>query len=153
MGGTAVVAVAVLTGTSGVASASTPRHETIQLDAVQTSFAISVDNAPKNEINPGDSFVFSEKLYKAGTKTRVGTDYVQCTQITKVRAQCLATFGLNKRGTITVQGVLDTSADVDNTLAVTGGTAEFRAARGTFTVHSTAGDDSVTHQTFRLVLP
>src|SRR3978361_1037677 len=147
-GGTSVAAVAVLTGTSGVASASTPRHETIQLDAVQTSFAISVNNAPKKGIVPGDSFVFSEKLFKAGTKTRVGTDYVQCTQITKVRAQCLATFGLNKRGTITVQGVLDTSADVDNTLAVTGGTAEFRAARGTFTVQRSAGDDAAHHQTY-----
>ena len=103
-----------------------------------------VDNGPKGE-SPGDRFGFTEKLFQHGD--RVGRDAVDCTvkRVTRrsFTMQCLGTLTFKGRGQITIQGAItfsETSGD-EFSLAITGGTREFRGVGGEMVVVDRNGPD------------
>ncbi|QIK66654.1 hypothetical protein G7072_10160 [Nocardioides sp. HDW12B] len=103
-----------------------------------------VDNGPRGE-SPGDTFGFTEKLFQRGE--RVGRDAVECTikRVTRqsFTMQCVGTLTLRGRGQITIQGAItfsETSGD-SFSLAVTGGTGEFRGVNGEMVVVERDGPD------------
>jgi allene oxide cyclase len=81
----------------------------------------------------GDLFVFSNEVFDAANKIRVGSDQGYCVRITAGKSwECFWTLIL-KAGQITVQGpFLD---EGDSLLAVTGGTGEYAGAKGSMTLH------------------
>ncbi|MFE4552613.1 hypothetical protein [Streptomyces sp. NPDC056785] len=103
------------------------RTEIIQLDARQTG-SENLDVGKKG-LSPGDGVVVAEDLYRDGRKT--GDHSVVCTYIrTKPgELQCLGTFAL-PRGQITAQALLRLPVPSTVDLAITGGTGDYRSARG-----------------------
>ncbi|QFZ75630.1 hypothetical protein GFH48_22300 [Streptomyces fagopyri] len=101
--------------------------EIIQLVAKQTR-SENVDVGKKG-LSPGDGIVIAEDLYRDGKK--IGDHSVVCTYIlTKPgELQCLGTFAL-PQGQITSQALLHLPAAASVDIAVTGGTGDYRSARG-----------------------
>lgn len=103
-----------------------------------------IDNGPRGE-SPGDKFGFTEKLFQRGD--RVGRDAVECTIKRATRRsftmQCVGTLTLKRRGQITIQGAITFSETSGNdfSLAVTGGTREFRGVSGEMVVVERDGPD------------
>ncbi|MFE5142709.1 hypothetical protein ACFRDV_34510 [Streptomyces fagopyri] len=120
-------------GVSAGASASDtgPRirqhTEIIQLVAKQTR-SENVDVGKKG-LSPGDGIVIAEDLYRDGKK--IGDHSVVCTYILTEpgELQCLGTFAL-PQGQITSQALLHLPAAASVDIAVTGGTGDYRSARG-----------------------
>ncbi|WP_260848991.1 allene oxide cyclase barrel-like domain-containing protein [Streptomyces sp. SLBN-118] len=82
----------------------------------------------------GDEEVFTDDLFRGNVK--VGHDGGVCTLLTlepdgSSESQCVATFSL-PRGQIAAQGLIRLSAtgEADFDIAITGGTGEYRKARG-----------------------
>ncbi|MEU1533251.1 allene oxide cyclase barrel-like domain-containing protein [Streptomyces fagopyri] len=137
----AVGLAAVLLSTAPAASAAWPagpsasdtgrrirQHtEIIQVVAKQTR-SENVDVGKKG-LSPGDGIVIAEDLYRDGKK--IGDHSVVCTYIlTKPgELQCLGTFAL-PQGQITSQALLHLPATGSVDIAVTGGTGDYRSARG-----------------------
>jgi hypothetical protein len=80
-----------------------------------------VDTAPAGD-SPGDQILFTDDLFDPAGR-RVGRDEARCTIMFRGDVLCDATFVLAGRGQLTIEGV-------GLTFAVTGGTGEFRKARG-----------------------
>ena len=124
----------------------------------QTLQQATVDAPPPGD-SLGDRFVFSDNVFRDGT--RVGTDGGDCVLVLfkpgpdpkgppeTFTVQCVVTVSLPE-GTITVQGLIDFASRAPATLAVTGGTGEFRTARGEAEV--TNATEDVTQVLFRLIL-
>lgn len=101
--------------------------EIIQLVARQTH-SETVD-AGKKGLGPGDEIIIAEDLYRDGEK--IGDHSVVCTYVrTKPgELQCLGTFDL-PQGQITSQALLHLPAAATVDIAITGGTGDYRSARG-----------------------
>jgi hypothetical protein len=80
-----------------------------------------VDNAPAGD-SPGDQILFTDDLFDPSGR-RIGRDEARCTIMFRGDVVCDATFILAGRGQLTIEGV-------NLTFAVTGGTGEFKKARG-----------------------
>ena len=80
-----------------------------------------VDTAPQGD-SPGDQILFTDDLFDPAGR-RVGRDEARCTIMFRGDVLCDATFALAGRGQLTIEGI-------GLTFAVTGGTGEFRKARG-----------------------
>jgi hypothetical protein len=114
-----------------------------------------IDVAPLEQFNVGDAFAFSDDLWKDGKK--VGDDGGSCVVVridgTTAVVNCTATFRLPD-GQITVQGLItfDESATEDPpfTVAITGGTGEFRTAHGEVRI-APGADENTDELTFRLI--
>lgn len=84
--------------------------------------------------SPGDSIVFTDKLYQNGE--RVGRDTVRCDLKRATQRvfmmQCFATLVFKGRGDLTAQGQVTytRNSTMPPRLAITGGTREFRGASG-----------------------
>lgn len=86
----------------------------------ELDFAI-IDTAPEGD-SPGDQILFTDTLLdQAGH--RIGRDEARCTIMFGGDVLCDATFVLAGRGQLTIEGV-------GLTFAVTGGTGQFKKARG-----------------------
>ena len=88
----------------------------------------------KDADNRGDVLTFANDVYDAANKLKVGTDQGYCIRIVVGKSfECIWTLSL-AGGQITVEGpFLDAG---DSTLAVTGGTGKYAAARGEMKLHS-----------------
>jgi len=88
-----------------------------------------VDNGPQGE-SVGDFFIFRERLLDPGTRAYVGSLSVQCTLTfgATEASECLGTAILFGRGKITLAGNAPNYPRF--AVAITGGTLEFRGARG-----------------------
>jgi hypothetical protein len=80
-----------------------------------------VDTAPAGD-SPGDQILFRDDLFDPAGR-RIGRDEARCTIMFRGDVLCDATFILAGRGQLTIEGV-------NLTFAITGGTGEFRKARG-----------------------
>jgi hypothetical protein len=82
----------------------------------------------------GDVLGFANDLYDADNATKVGTDNGQCIRTAVGEAfECVWTASLDG-GQITVEGPFyDTK---DSTLAITGGTGDYKEASGEMTLHA-----------------
>ena len=146
-----VAAVAALTITS-LAPASAHKSG----DHVFTVTTKTIDQTPIDPAKPpklGDTNVITEDVYRYGKK--VGTSDLQCTLVRLdlpkhfFAAQCFNTTVLPD-GQITAQGYV-TSNEIEKVpfkQAITGGTGDYRNARGELTVDE-AGDGPA-HLTFDL---
>jgi hypothetical protein len=80
-----------------------------------------VDTAPAGD-SPGDQILFTDTLLDQAGR-RIGGDQARCTLMFGGDVLCDATFVLDGRGQLTIEGV-------GLTFAVTGGTGQFSKARG-----------------------
>ena len=87
---------------------------------------------------PGDYAVFRYDLFTEGkSPTRVGDAYVKCvTQFPPAGSQCEAVARFPGRGDLTYQGLAPQDLSEDYTIAITGGTGDFRNARGELLIHT-----------------
>lgn len=86
------------------------------------------DAPPVGEFGPGDTSLVTEDAFTPGGR-RVGYDQVRFTAMFREELFVEATFVLQGRGQIVVEGIFDFTQQRP-ALAVVGGTREFRNARG-----------------------
>ncbi len=143
-----VVAVVLALGGVTLASASSDERASDGDAKVIKLFAVTVQQAdldlPPEGESLGDRFVFSDDLYREKGGEQVGTNVGECTFLRRdtdarsVSIQCLATFSLDGKGQITVQGLItfvETQTTPEPlTVAVTGGTGDFAGVGGELTV-------------------
>ena len=88
----------------------------------------------KDADNRGDVLTFANDVYDAANKKKVGTDQGYCIRVVVGKAfECNWTLTL-AGGQITVEGPIFDAGD--STLAITGGTGKYAAARGEMKLHS-----------------
>jgi hypothetical protein len=146
MGVVLVLGIAVGQFAYGASSASRiAEKETITANGRFTAFKY-VDNGKRGE-SPGDEILFRARLRAGGS--RLGYAAIKCTVTFSNVLQCDATAKIGKRGKITVQGAFSETPQVHTSFAVTGGTGNFRNARGTLEVQDTGPNTSAF--TFHLI--
>ena len=98
--------------------------------------------------NRGDVLTFTNDIFDAANKTKVGSDNGFCIRTAVGKAfECLWTTSL-AGGQITVEGpFLDAG---DSTLAITGGTGKYSGARGEMALHARDAKGSAYDFTFSL---
>ena len=101
----------------------------------ETEHFAFVDVGPRDE-SVGDSFIFRNRLLNPRTNAHVGSLSVQCT-LAFFSTECTGTAIVFDRGKITLAGNVPGSGN-RFAVAITGGTGEFRAARGQVLVTDTA---------------
>jgi allene oxide cyclase len=86
------------------------------------------------EDSAGDVLAFANPVFDSANKKQVGTDNGQCVRTAAGKAwECIWTLSL-KEGQITVEGPFYDSKD--STLAITGGTDEYKDASGQMVLHA-----------------
>ncbi|HET7476125.1 MAG TPA: hypothetical protein VFJ97_08910 [Dermatophilaceae bacterium] len=156
----AAVTAAVLSGTpslasttssDGQSSAAALRQSTIHLIQSNQAVGTNVDVGRRGE-SVGDYVVITGPLLHPDSGQRAGFASVVCTVLrtgATAPLQCVGTASL-AGGDITIQGLFVTEQGRPNRLAVTGGTGQFRTARGEFV--ATIEADGSTDALFRLTL-
>lgn len=92
----------------------------------------------------GDVLAFANPLFDSENQKRVGSDNGQCVRTVVGKAwECIWTARLS-RGQITVEGPFEEGKDT--TLAITGGTSDYKDASGQMTLH--ARDEGETEYDF-----
>jgi hypothetical protein len=126
----AVLGGTLLTGSIGPAAADDQTARTIRVAARATSINDFVDIGPAGP-SPGDVYVFVEDLLTADLTRVIGKAEGRCNLIDPAagRFEC-TTVNTLPNGTITTDGVLVNVIGATSLGAVTGGTGQFRAARG-----------------------
>ena len=130
------------------AEAQGPAARTVVVVGRPTDREKFVDEDPEDRENPGDAFLFSEDLLQDGQV--VGYDNVKFTLAFRGGALVEASFVLRGRGKLEVSGFVSFFADTFF-LPVTGGTGEFRGAKGVLVVDEATDPDPDARFTFRLL--
>jgi hypothetical protein len=92
----------------------------------------TVDLGKKGD-SKGDLLVFSNEVFDAANKVKVGSDQGYCVRIIPGKSwECIWTLIL-KAGLITVEGPF--MDEGDSLFVVTGGTGEYLGAKGSMTLH------------------
>jgi hypothetical protein len=149
---TAIVALALMAFGTAVAAAHGKGSKTLRLVAVENQSDFLDLGAPGPSL--GDELVFSETLSRNGR--HVGTSGVVCTttaveppyEVTTYH--CVGTLSL-RNGQITLQGLIEVQGEDDPgpfTVAITGGTGDYRGAGGQAVVRDVGGGVSVYRLTF-----
>jgi hypothetical protein len=107
--------------TKATAEPATPKGATRLVVIGQEADFTIIDTAPAGD-SPGDQILFTDTLVDQ-TGRRIGHDQARCTIMFAGDVLCDATFVLDGRAQLTIEGV-------GLTLAVTGGTGQFKQARG-----------------------
>ena len=100
------------------------------LHVIEHSVTDIVIDTGKTGDTPGDLLTFNNPIFDAANKTKIGHDQGDCIRISPKQGtwECRWLVFLAGRGALMVEGAFfDTR---DNTMAITGGTMEFRNARG-----------------------
>ena len=126
MGAALLVAAIVLHGRTASAGE--------QLTVVERAASDTVTDLGAKGDSVGDILTFANEIYDKGDKTLVGHDNGWCVRTVVGQAwECFWTLLLDE-GQITVEGpYYDTK---DSTLAITGGTGEYKEARGEMKLHA-----------------
>jgi hypothetical protein len=123
----------------GSGSASLVREENLQTNARFTNFRY-VDNKPFKQESPGDEILIRAKLSQGGA--RAGTGVIKCTAMFYRQLACVGMVQIDGRGKIVAEGSFAEARRIHASLAVTGGTGDFRNARGTLEVDDTGPNTS-----------
>ncbi len=106
---------------TATAEPATPKGATrLVVIGREADFTI-IDTAPVGD-SPGDQILFTDTLLDQAGR-RIGRDEARCTIMFGDDVLCDATFVLDGKGQLTIEGAT-------LTCAVTGGTGEFKKARG-----------------------
>jgi hypothetical protein len=147
-----VCAVAAATvGADAVGTFSNPKR----LDIITKATAINnyVDVGPAGA-SPGDLYVFTDDVfYASDPSTKIGTADGRCVMVdpAKTRFGCTIITSLDKGGDIITDGKTILVPGTTSTGAVTGGTGDFRNARGEAALN--LGPPDGPHQaTFKLIV-
>jgi hypothetical protein len=97
---------------------------------VERGVTDTVTDTGKKGDSPGDLLTFHNVVYDATNSHKIGHDQGDCIRISPHRGtwECRWLTFIDGRGAIMVEGAFFDGRD--STLAVTGGTMEFRNARG-----------------------
>ena len=100
------------------------------LHVIEHSVTDIVIDTGKTGDTPGDLLTFNNPIFDAANKTKIGHDQGDCVRISPKQGtwECRWLTFLAGRGAIMVEGAFFDGRD--NTIAITGGTMEFRNARG-----------------------
>ncbi len=132
----AVVAVAVTAGAAvAVARGGSQLTGPRVIHVVERPITDQVIDIGKRGDSPGDQLPFANPIFNAGNTQRVGSDQGNCVRASasQGRWECMWTTFL-PGGQVTVEGpFLDARATT--LLAVTGGTGQYRNARGQMILH------------------
>ncbi|MGH2636837.1 MAG: Allene oxide cyclase [Actinomycetota bacterium] len=126
-----LVVAAVISATALVVSwvsVSVAGPNVLRIDVIEHATTDTVVDLTANGDSTGDLLTFHNEVFAEDNETVVGTAHGECVRIeVGVSWQCRWTTSLEV-GSLTVEGpFFDASPSV---LAITGGTGEFRAARG-----------------------
>jgi hypothetical protein len=126
-----LAAAAVLSATAIVASlvtVSVAGPNVVRIHVIEHATTDTVVDLTANGDSTGDLLTFHNEVFDVDNETAVGTSHGDCVRIeVGVSWQCRWTTSLEV-GSLTVEGpFFDAGPSV---LAITGGTGEFRAARG-----------------------
>ena len=106
---------------AATAEAATPKGATrLVIFGQEADFTI-IDTAPAGD-SPGDQILFTDTLLDQAGR-RIGRDEARCTVMFGDDVLCDATFVIDGKGQLTIEGV-------GLNLAVIGGTGRFKKARG-----------------------
>lgn len=149
------VAIAATSSSGAGRSGSDDRHLTLRLSGKEVASTFLDLGDP--DFSQGDEFVFTNDLFRAGTK--VGEDGGLCV-VTRLTAAGAATFkcvGSNylPGGQITVQGLVTYGPDEEIKeepyfFAITGGTGRYKTATGQVKIEELGGGEL--RLTFRIIL-
>lgn len=131
-----------------VAGVSIAHAEPVKLDLIEHAGVVeAIDAAPEGD-SVGDYLSFSGDIFAADNTTKLGTDSGFCMRVVKgARYECTWTVALAD-GQIMIAGpFLDAG---DSTLAITGGTGVYKAARGEMLLH--ARDTTGSQYDFKLTI-
>jgi len=127
---------------------ATPALAATQIHIVEHATTDVTSHIGAKPDNRGDVLTFTNDVYDANDKGKVGTDNGFCIRTAVGKAyECLWTTSL-KGGQITVEGpFLDAG---DSVLAVTGGTGQYAGAKGEMALHARDAKGSAYDFRFRL---
>jgi hypothetical protein len=128
----ATVAISLIVAAIGVSIARTSRSvtEPMRLHVVERPLTDVVADVGRPGDSAGDILTFHNPIYDATNTKRIGHDQGECTRISPNAGtwQCRWLTYIAGHGAIMVEGAFFDSRE--STLAITGGTQEFRNARG-----------------------
>ena len=110
------------------------KHVDVVERAETDTFSVKGGTAAENT---GDVLTFTNPIFDAANKVKVGTDQGYCVRLMAVKTmECHWTLTLAK-GQLMVDGpVVDGDNPADTVLAVTGGTGIYKGARGEVVIHA-----------------
>ena len=108
--------------------AAGPSYAAQELKMVEHATTDAVTDTGATGDSAGDILTFSNEVFDADDKNKIGTDQGICFRTVPGKAwECFWTLNLDK-GQLTVEGPFYDSGD--SVLAITGGTGEFAGAQG-----------------------
>src|SRR4029077_5481042 len=129
--------IAIAAGVGGLIATGASAAESPEIKLVEhaTTDAVTDTGAPGD--SAGDILTFSNEVYDADDKNKVGSDQGICFRTVPGKAwECFWTLALDK-GQLTVEGpFLDKG---DSVLAITGGTGAYAGARGEMALRDVSG--------------
>jgi allene oxide cyclase len=130
----AVLATLTLAGALAVPASAAPRRTVRVVEHALTDTTTDT-GAPGDSV--GDILTFANPVFDAADAKQVGSDQGYCIRVVAGASYECTWTTLLKGGQIVVQGPFYDAKD--STLAITGGTGRYRAARGTMRLHALAG--------------
>ena len=126
------------------------REHMVLVEQIQDAQFVNVGDSAAG---PGDYNVFRYDVFTDAKKpTKVGNSYVVCVvQFPPAGFQCDVVTQLDGRGELTLSGVTAADISEDFKVAVTGGTGDFRNARGEATIELVSQEPFVQRATFDLI--
>jgi hypothetical protein len=126
------------------------RERIVLVEQIQDAQFVNVGDSA---VGPGDYNVFRYDVFSEGNKqTKVGNSFVICViQFPPAGFQCEVVTQLEGRGELTLLGVTAADISEDFKVAVTGGTGDFRNARGEATIELLSQDPFIQRATIDLI--
>jgi allene oxide cyclase len=130
----AILATLALAGTLAAPASAAPR-KTIRV--VEHALTDATTDTGAAGDSAGDILTFANPVFNRADSRQVGSDQGYCVRVVAGASYECTWTTLLKGGQIVVQGPFYDAKD--STLAITGGTGRYRAARGTMRLHALAG--------------
>ena len=131
----AVLATVVLAGLLAVPASASARKSRIRVVEHAVSDTTTDTGAAGDSV--GDILTFANPVFNHANTKQVGSDQGFCIRLVVGQSYECTWTNFLKGGQIVVQGPFYDAKD--STLAITGGTGRYRAARGTMKLHALAG--------------
>ena len=143
-----LLTMAPIAAASGLIAAGPVSAAPQELKMVEHATTDAVTDTGAAGDSAGDILTFSNEVFDADDKNKIGTDQGICFRTVPGKAwECFWTLSLEK-GQLTVEGPFYDSGD--SVLAVTGGTGEFAGALGEMALSAIGTDGKAYNFTYRI---